>query len=268
MKPKVLGILFLVAFGVAKGPLEDRLTVSLRSQGLQLAPPELGWQENFGQMMLAMLGGLRSVVASITYMQAYTAGFDERDWGGADTLMTFTTRLQPNEPIYWDEASWFMAFNAASYYQRNTNLRFAIRNELFKKHVDRGIEILEEGLRYNPDDPLLLSRLGEIYKERKPDPRLAARYLLAAYKNGASGFYERAAAYQMVQLSDRSSWEKAYEILKRYYDSDKRFQSMASILRDLPVLEQRLNIPVKDRIHPPQPYIPRVPLDPGRPNPR
>ena len=114
MNPRLLGILILLAFGALKVPLEDRLTLSMRAGGLQLPPPQLGWQENFGQMMLSTLGGLRNVVASITYLQAFTAAFDDRDWGTADTLMTMTTRLQPTEPIYWDHASWFMAFNAAS----------------------------------------------------------------------------------------------------------------------------------------------------------
>jgi tetratricopeptide (TPR) repeat protein len=265
MKPKLLGVLILLAFGALKVPLEDRLTLTLRAGGLQLAPPQLGWQENFGQMMLSTLGGLRNVVASITYLQAFTAAFDDRDWGTADTLMTMTTRLQPTEPIYWDHASWFMAFNAASSYLRDKNRRFADRQIKYRDHVQRGISILEEGLRYNPGNPLLLQRLGEIYRERQPDPRLSAKYFLEAYEHGAASFYERAAAYQMVQLSDRASWEKAYEILKRYYDEDKRYRSMASILRDLPILEKRLNIPEKDRIHPPQPYVPQIPRVSPRP---
>jgi tetratricopeptide (TPR) repeat protein len=265
MKPKFWGLLLFVAFGLAKGPMEDVLTRSLRNQGLQAAPPALSWQENFGQIAASTLGGLRNLVASITYIQAYTA-WENLDWGGVDSLMTLTTRLQPTEPTYWDEASWHMAFNAASNYLHDNNRRFAERQQRFREQVQRGITILEEGLRYNPDNPLLLQRLGEIYRDRQPEPRLAAKYFLEAYEHGAASFYERAAAYQMVHLSDRASWEKAYEILKRYYDQDKRFRSMASILRDLPILEERLNIPEKDRIHPPQPYVPQIPRVPPPPS--
>jgi tetratricopeptide (TPR) repeat protein len=182
--------------------------------------------------------------------------------------MTLTTRLQPTEPLYWDHASWFMAVNAASSYRRDKTLRFAIKDKLFRDHVQRGITILEEGLRYLPDDPLLLTRLGEIYRDRQPDPRLAAKYFREAHKHGASPFYERAAAYQMVHLGDRASWEQAYEILKRYYDMDPRYRAMASILRDLPILEERLDIPEKDRIRPPKPFVPQVPLMPRKPPPR
>lgn len=259
MKAKYWGLILLITLGAIKMPLEDALTTSLREQRLQVPPPDLGWQENFGQMTMSTLGGLRNLVASITYLEAYTA-WENVDWGRVDTLMTLTTRLQPTEPTYWDEASWHMAYNAASSYLRDKNLRFAIKHKLYRDHVQRGIAILNEGLQYNPNDPLLLQRLGEIYQTREPDPRLAAMYFLEAHKNGARDFYERVAAYEMVKLSDRTSWEKAYAILKRYYDQGKPFNTMASILRDLPILEDKLNIPLKDRIRPAQPYIPQIPV--------
>jgi hypothetical protein len=69
----------------------------------------------------------------------------------------------------------------------------------------------------------------------------------------------------MVKLSDRESWEKAYAILKRYYDRGQPYNKMERILRELPVLEKRLNIPEKDRIHPPRPYVPQIPVRPRAP---
>ena len=119
------------------------------------------------------------------------------------------------------------------------------------------IAILHEGLRYNPGNWILLKDLGEIYgggQPRSPDPRLAAQYFIEAYQNSAKGryegIYERMGAYELVKLGDRASWEKAYEILKRHYDTDSRCRKMASVLSDLPVLEERLNIPPDRRIKP------------------
>lgn len=263
MKPKHWGLVLFVALGVAKVPLEDAMAHSLRAQRLQMPPPDLGWQENFGQMVISTLGGLRNLVASVTYLEAYGA-WENLDWGRVDTLMALTTRLQPTEPTYWDEASWHMAYNAASNYLKDKDLRFAIKHKLYRDHVQRGIAILEEGLKFNPEDPLLLQRLGEIYQNRQPDPRLSAKYFLEAHKHGARDFYERVAAYQLVKLSDRASWEQAYEILKRYYDHGKPFNTMGSILRDLPILEERLNIPTRDRIRPARPFVPQIPGSPPR----
>lgn len=245
MKPRMLVLALLVVIGLAKLPLEDKLTATLKEQKLLDAGLDLSMRESLGQMgFAASLGGLRSLIASLSYLQAYVA-FENLEWGTVDSLMTLTTRLQPDEPTYWEDASWHMAYNAASNYLRNEELRSAIRNKLFRDHVERGITILEEGLRYLPDNPRLLMRLGDIYRDRKPDPRRAAEAYLNAYAHGAKSFYERMGAYELVKLSDRASSEKAYAILKRYYDNGARY---ASIMRDLPVLEVKLGVPAEKRI--------------------
>lgn len=245
MKRKLPVLVLLILIGIFKLPLENKFTASLKEQKLLDAGLDLSMRESLGQMgFAASLGGLRSLIASITYLQAYTA-FENLDWGTVDSLMTLTTRLQPYESTYWEDASWHMAYNAATNYQRKTELRSAIRNKLFRDHVLRGIAILEEGLRYLPNDPRLLSRLGDIYHDRKPDPRLAAECYLNAYAHGAKSFYERMGAYELVKLNDRASWEKAYAILKRYYDRGARY---ASIMRDLPDLEAKLGVPEEQRI--------------------
>lgn len=245
MKHKMLVLALLIVIGLAKMPLEDKLTATLKEQNLLDAGLDLSMRESLGQMgFAASLGGLRSLIASISYLQAYEA-FENLEWGTVDSLMTLTTRLQPYEPTYWEDASWHMAYNAAANYLHNAELRAAIRNKLFRDHVQHGITILEEGLRYLPDNPRLLMRLGDIYRDRKPDPRLAAEAYLNAYAHGAKSFYERMGAYELVKLSDRASSEKAYAILKRYYDNGARY---ASILRDLPVLEAKLGVPAEKRI--------------------
>lgn len=243
--PRALGIILLLTFGIVKIPLEARLSADLKKQRILSSPPELNMRESLGQMgFAATLGGLRSLVASITYLQAYVS-FERTDWGKVDSLMTLTTRLQPGETTYWDEAAWHMAYNAASNYRNNTNIRAALRDKLYRDHVQRGIDILNEGLQYLPNNPVLLGRLGTIYRDRQSNSRLAAEYLLKSYENGAKSYNERMAAYEMVKLNDRESWEKAYAILKRYFDQGMRF---SSILRDLPILEEKLNIPTEKRI--------------------
>ncbi|MEY4483510.1 MAG: hypothetical protein RL693_962 [Verrucomicrobiota bacterium] len=245
MKQKLPVLILLIGIGLLKLPLENRLTATLKEQRLLDGGLDLSLRESLGQMgFAASLGGLRSLIASITYLQAYTA-FENIDWGTVDSLMTLTTRLQPYEPTYWEDASWHMAYNAATNYKRNPELRAAMRDKLFRDHVSRGIAILEEGLNYLPNDPRLLSRLGDIYHDRQPDPKLAAEYYLKAYAHGAKSFYERMGAYELVKLDDRASWEKAYAILKRYYDNGARY---ASIMRDLPDLEAKLGVPPDQRI--------------------
>lgn len=255
MTRKWLAALIFVGLGAVKLPLEERVMNYERAHHLAEKPLSLSLREQMGQKAFAAsLGGLRSLVASITYLQAYVA-FDDVEWGKVDSLMTLTTRLQPREESYWDESSWHMAYNAASYYRNDTKQRLALRNKLYHDYVMRGVDILDEGLRYLPESHRLYSRLGEVYRDRLGEPRKAAAAFLAARERGANEFYERAAAYELVKLNDRPSWEHAYEILMRSYKSGK---PTASMLRDLPVLEERLGIPQEKRIKPEKDIPPAI----------
>jgi hypothetical protein len=245
MKHKILGVLLLVILGVVKVPMENHVAQTLKAAQLRDEPISLGLRETVSQMAFAAsLGGLRSLVASITYLRAYVA-FEDRDWGRVDSLMTLTTRMQPKEPMYWDEAAWHMAYNAATNTQQREDLRAAIRNKEFREYVLRGLKITEEGLVYNPDNPKLLIRKAEIYRDRLKDPRPAAEAFLLAAKKGAKPFYERMGAYELVKLGEPQDLQQAYEILKRHYDQGFRYPS---VLRDLDVLERKLNIPPAQRV--------------------
>jgi len=264
---KTLALLLLVLVGLVRLPMEERLSRELQEQQLVEEPPNWSVLEGLGQMgMAAAVGGLRSLVASMTYLAAYGA-FEDVNWEGVQRFMAVTTRLEPHNPSYWEEASWHMAYNATAYYQRDKSLRPAIRNKLIREHIQMGKDILEEGLRYLPNNPSLWLRLGQILQDKQFDDRRAAEAYLECYAKGGQKYQyaERMAAYEMVKLSDRPSWERAYEILKKYYDKGMR-QKGTSIMRDLPILEERLNIPKDQRVKPLpqdlphyQPKIPRVP---------
>ena len=247
MTHKLAAIALFAAVGIAKLPLEQRLSDDLHAQGLLENPVGIDMRESLGQMgFAASLGGLRSLVASITYLQAYSA-FEDLDWGKVDSLMTITTRLQPREATYWDDAAWHQGWNAASHYLRDENLRAALRSKLFRDHVERGIEIVQEGLRFLPNNKKLLVRLGDLYCDRKPEPAKAAEAYLAAYAQGAVRFYERKAAYELVKVNDRAAWERAYAILKKNYNDGL---DTPSVMTNVPILEERLGIPPEKRIKP------------------
>jgi hypothetical protein len=255
MPSKLYAALLFLALGVIKLPVEEYVAARERAAHLVEKPLGLDMREQLGQKAFAAsLGGLRSLVASITYLQAYVA-FENVEWGKLDSLMMLTTRLQPREETYWADAAWHMAYNASSYYLNDQSQREAMRKKLYRDYSLRGEAILKEGLVYIPQSHLLYSRLGELYRDRLAEPRKAAEALLAAYERGAKDFYERMAAYEMVKLNDRPSWERALKILMKHYNSGK---PTASMLRDIPVLEERLGIPIENRIKPEQQLPPNL----------
>lgn len=245
MKRRLQALAVLLILGGVKLPLEESATQQLRAAKLLSTPIDLSVRESVGQMSFAAaLGGLRSLIASITYLRAYHE-WENINWGKVDSLFQITTRLQPRYQNYWDEAAWHMAYNAASSYLYNDKIEPMVRGKLYEQHVQRGIDILNEGLRFLPDDARLWNALAEIYERRVHDPKKAAECYLQVHRISHNDRYARFAGYQYAQTSDPELWKKAYALLKTGYDKKQRTPSLIDQLKNL---EEKLNIPLMQRI--------------------
>lgn len=258
MKRKLQAIGVLLLLGAIKLPLEDRVTRDLRAQRLLHEPVSASALESLGQSGLAaVLGGGRGLVACILQLYAYTE-FKRVNWAEVDSLYSLITRLQPRREGYWDEASWHMAFNAASYYlYRNNDPAYTneMRGQLREQYVRRGIEILQEGLRWMPESGRLWMQLAEIYNRRSHEHAKAGAAYEMAYKHGAPNYTLHAAGFNYAQALDEESWRKGYAILKAEYD---RGRATPGLIEHLKNVESYLNIPREKRIPDAMP-VPKVP---------
>lgn len=256
MRLKTTALLVFLLIGILKLPLEHRAQISLRESGCLRPPASFSLRENLGQMAFAAsLGGLRSLVASVVYLQAYTA-FERSNWAQVESLHSLTTQLQPNYPPYWDDAATRLAYDAASHFLYDAQRPTLYRHQLYRQYFERGVGFAEAGTTHLPNSKLLHQRLGEFYSrivgspEQKrltpPDHLKAAEHFLAAHANGALDWTERAAAYELARLEDApEQWRTAYRILRRTYDQGYRLPTAINTLIDL---ENRLNIPPGQRI--------------------
>ena len=247
----LLCIAIVVVSGVVRLPLEAGLEDQMTEAGFREGAPGLELREELGQMgFVAAFGGLRSLVASILDLWAFVA-FTDDEWGEVDSRYSIICRLQPKVEKYWELASWHMAYNAVAYYERSEtatdSMRLAVRTKLMESYKDKGISYLERGLVFLPDSGKLHLSMASIHKDRRPNPAIAAHHYLRAFECQGLGHLERAHAHELVKFSEREAWEQAYSILKRHYDSGGRDRTL-SVLRDLRVLEDRLQIPVVLRI--------------------
>lgn len=260
MKTKHWALIVFIILGAVKLPLEHGASRTLLASNVLHPPPSLSLRENLGQMSFAAaLGGLRSFVACITYLQAYTA-HEQADWTRVDNLMTITTRLQPRYAPYWDSAAAFMAYDAAHYYNYNRDRPSLYRQQLYQQHIERGIAILKEGLQHLPDSARLHENLAYLYARRMqtkkqptpgeawiaPEHKLAGESFLRAYQCGGLPVMERLAAYEFAELpNDPDAWSRAYDILHRWYQKNVR---PPGVIDTLKALEKKLNTPVFMRI--------------------
>jgi tetratricopeptide (TPR) repeat protein len=252
MKRQIQALAVILVLGAGKLPVEEVATRYLREARLLTKPISISLRESLGQASFAAsLGGLRSLVASITYLRAYRE-WENINWAKVDSLFQITTRLQPTYFNYWDEASWHLAFNAASSYLYNQEINPMLRGKLYEEHVQRGIDILKEGLLFLPDEPRLWNSLAEIYERRVHDPKKAAECYLEVFRISHNDRYSRFAGYQLAQASDRESWVQGYQLLKTAYDKKQRPPSVIDQLKNL---EERLNIPPMQRIPEARPQL-------------
>ncbi len=250
MKRQLQALAVFLLIGIVKLPLEQRTVATLRSHEMLYAPLDYSARDAVGQMgFAATLGGLRSLVASITYLMGFTA-FEDVNWSRVDMLFGITTLLQPRFDIYWDDASGHMAYDAASYYFYDESRPSLYRKQLYRENVQRGIDILNNGLRYLPQSDRLHASLGHLYARRvlPRNHELAGLHYLLAAQNGGLPLYERLAAYEWAQLDNAPErWKQAYDILKRAY-AKGTLRRMAGAMEALHTLERKLNVTEAERV--------------------
>ena len=247
MKAKHWAIIALIAFGVLKLPLEQRAAESFKRSGTLSPPPDLGVVENLTQMgAAAALGGLRSFVASITFLQSVTA-FEHNDWAQVDSTLRIVTRLQPRVDFYWQTAANHMAFDAAAYYERDETRPTLYRRRLYREHVERGIEILKQGLEFLPESGRLEENLAQFYAWRvqPPDHRQSGEHYLRASRMPDRSatqrkVNERMAAYQWAKTDDANLLKQAHLILRTQRDPRRPMAGLENALRDI---ERKLSQP-------------------------
>lgn len=260
MKRKLQALAVLLLLGAVKLPLEQRVTRDLRRARLIDEPVSVGAVESMGQSGLAaILGGVRGLVASMLQLRAYTE-FKRVNWAQVDSLYRIVTRLQPRNATYWDEAAWHMAYNAAGFYlynrDKNQDRNNEIRGQLYHEHVQRGIDILLEGLKFSPNDPHLWERLADAYFRRSHEMEKAGDAYLEASKHGAPIITLHMAAFAYAQAPQNpAAYRKAYDILKKEYD---RGTNTPGVIEHLKNCEKWLGIPPEKRIQDAMP-APKVP---------
>lgn len=252
MKRTFQALLVFLLLGLAKLPLEHRAEAELRSHDMLYAPLDYSTRDAVGQMgFAATLGGLRSLVASVTYLMGYTA-FEDVNWERVDMLFGLTTLLQPRFDVYWDDASGHMAYDAASYYIYDETRPTLYRKQLYRQYVQRGIDYLNDGLRHLPHSDKLHTSLAHLYARRQQpaNHELAGEHYLLAFQNGGLPVNERLAAYEWAQLDNAPErWKQAYAILKRSKKTlDAMRVTLPGLITAMHTLEQKLAIPPEQRV--------------------
>ena len=201
-----LACFLFLSWGGVKTFWEQAMTQAQRkaTYGFQ-GPTAVAIREKVGQgLALAALGGFRGLAANALMLQAHGA-WEEQQWVRVRTSLELATVLQPRVAVFWDTASWHLAWNAAVAAERfNGESSETKRRMEARRWVEAGRDLLERGTKAVPERALLFQRLGDLYWQRLGDYQASADYYRQAIAKGdAPPYLERFVGYALDKAGDK-----------------------------------------------------------------
>jgi len=217
--------------------------------------PEIGRKDlepTLGQgVLLGVLGGLRTVVADLTWIRSYVL-WERKDRAGCEALMRAACALDPYSRYFWEHTAYVVGYDLAHWEIRRRGgydkVPAEIQDRLFKTYARRGIDIIEEGIaRSKVTTPLVLSaaQLAEI---KLKDHKLSARYYKQAAEAPDAPWYAARICAQVMWEDGRR--QEAYFWFRQFWISRMlpRDDGYPDDLKQLRTMEEVLGIRPADRI--------------------
>ena len=237
----------LLVFGAAKLPLERSIHDAHRAAYFHGATLNLTLREQIGQgAFLAALSGFRGVIADFLSLEANEA-WQNTQWSRVIFLYNQITTLQPRSTLNWEMGAWYLAFDAAQAALDDPKQpRQALREKARREFIQQGRELLERGIRNNPDRYVLYNRLGFVLMNKTEDHLGAAQaYARAAEFPDCMGYEKRFAAYELARVPGKEA--EAYALLLKLYRAEGPAGARMLLLR-IKALEEKLDIPWAQRV--------------------
>jgi hypothetical protein len=149
--------------------------------------------------LLAVLGGLRSVVASGCWLRANLA-WEKSDLAETTRLLDCTVAADERPLYFWLNGARILANDLPEWRLRGP-VPTALRSRVNEEQAQAALRFLERGVRWHGADPALFAEMAHIHLRRRGDRESAARfYRLAAEQPGAPYYAARIYAELLQQL--------------------------------------------------------------------
>ena len=237
----LLIVIFIVAIFVPA-----KLKMESTSDRVLPGTLSLDLREKIGQSaFIAVLGGFRSVIADLLFIDAYSA-WERTDWTNLLLRLRQATELQPHAILFWEMAGWHMAWNAGTAALEDDSKSPAARRRLEHEYIELGKDFLVRGIAHNPDKPQLYEALARLYRDKLHDhARAAENFEIASRLPGHASYDERFSAYELSLCEGRE--REAYDRLRDLYQRGQK-QRLPRLLNQLRAMEESLEVPVNERI--------------------
>ena len=173
------------------------------------------------------------------------------DWEIVERDYRMITTMEPGDIDNWIRGAWHMWANASASIELNESIPAGLREKMRQEYIDKGIDILKQGIRNNPESAKPWVELGYVLRDKKKDYCGAAEAYREAFKRpGAPEFIIRFVGYMLARCPGHE--REAYVYLRKLYDEEKKHR-LPSVIVSLKNLEVELDIPLLQRIPDPHP---------------
>jgi len=192
-------LITVVAIIVGSIPLRDHIRYQRLVLGIKQPMPltkivDFDPTALTGVMIGAVLGGFRSVAATMMWAKVHTLWHEGKGtWFDCLHVMRSTTLLDPHWIEPWRIIAWHMAYNL--YVETDDAGQRAML-------LDKAISALKEGISWNPEEVDLFIELGWTYFDKLDDYEQAAKWLRATLQMEHPAYLDRIIAHAYERLPD------------------------------------------------------------------
>lgn len=173
LKNIIIILLVLAITGKIRMPIEQKLAEELHSH--KLVPPRLSLEERSRlkqKAFIATYGSLRPTIAA--FMSSASVSLHTNlEWDKIEKQFEEIILLDPYNYFYWETASWHMATNAAGNKKNDSNLTDIAKKRIFEKYIQKGREIVDRGIKVNPDNWKFIELKAKMLADRYRNPEYA-----------------------------------------------------------------------------------------------
>lgn len=167
---------------------------------------------------------LKAPIAVWLWIEAWSA-WEKKEWHRMTDLMKKALLLQPCEPLYYEMAAWYLAWNIDDPSKKSF-------------YIQQAHSFLEKGIDCNPESSALYEQLGILLRDKLQDPLAASKaFSKAATLPRAHLYLRRFAAYALAECQGHEA--EAYEQLKQLY-LEGATERVPALLAKMKFLEKKL----------------------------
>ena len=240
----LVGLLALLATGMTIAPLQEKL-VAQTGENAENTSLE-GLEQGAGQgIVLAVLGGFRTLMADILWLQTMQA-WEKEDLNKTLSLIQFTTTVDPEPKFFWLNGARIIA-NDMPHWDASQGRTPEETHQKMHALTQAAISFLQNAQLQHPKKPDWLMEIGHIHLNKLKDPNTAAHFYKRAYLEfDTTPYYIARLHAQLLQRVGRD--QEAYEFLTWLHSTlpDDPYAQSGVVLGRIRKLERRLSIPAKE----------------------